>query len=119
MLLAPAMGYTQLDTTLTYRQKGVHHLSISADTTTISCKIDTIKYAVDFEIKFNKTKKTIAIDGYGTYKYVGYTPTQSLLAHSYQLENGGEICWVNGSVIWASTLVKRKATTIIFEIKKR
>lgn len=119
LLLAPLMGYSQLDTTLSYRQKEVHGINIGADTASLTWTIDTIKYNVGFEIKFNKAKKSIAIDGYGTYKYLEYFLHPSSGRPTYTLANGGELSWIAGSVIWAWPIVKRKTKTIIFEIDGR
>lgn len=117
LLLAPLLGYSQLDTTLAYRQKEVHRISIAADTASLTWVIDTIKYIADFEIKFNKAKKSIAIDGYGTYKYIEYFSHSSSGRPTYTLSNGGELSWFAGSIIWVWPIVKRKTKTIIFQIK--
>jgi len=117
LLLAPLLGYSQLDTTLSYRQKEVHSINIGADTASLNWVIDTIKYSADFEIKFNKAKNSIAIDGYGTYKYIQYFLHSSSGRPTYTLSNGGELSWIAGSVIWAWPIVNRKTKTIIFEIK--
>jgi len=118
ILLAPLLGYSQLDTTLTYRKKYVHKFVVEYITPHIVCDIDTVKCRGDYKIKFNKADSTIYIEKYGTYKYTNYTPTHSLLAHSYKLKNGGDVCWTNKSVIWAFPLVGQKAKTIIFEVSK-
>lgn len=116
-LLAPLMGYSQLDTTITYRQKEVHSVNIGADTASLTWVIDTIKYSVGFEIKFNKTKKTIEIDGYGTYKYLEYYLHPSSGRPTYTLTNGGELSFYAGTIIWVWPIVNRKTKAIIFEIK--
>ena len=116
LLLAPLMGYSQLDTTITYRQKEVHSINIGADTASLKWVIDTIKYTVNFEIKFNKAKKSIAIDGYGTYKYLEYYINPSSSRPTYMLVNGGELSFFAGTIIWVWPIVKRKTSTIIFEI---
>jgi hypothetical protein len=116
LLLAPMLGYSQLDTTLVYRQKEVHSIIIKADSSGLSWAIDTIPYLVPFEIKFNKVKKTIAIDGYGTYKVAEYSLHQSGY-HAYKLSNGGEVGYIAGSVIWTWPISRRKTKTIIFKIE--
>jgi hypothetical protein len=116
-LLAPFMGYSQLDTTITYRQKEVHSINIGADTASFRWVIDTVRYSVDFEIKFNKTKKSIAIDGYGTYKYLEYYINPSSSRPTYMLSNGGEVSFFAGAIIWVWPIVKSKTKTIVFECK--
>jgi hypothetical protein len=66
LLLMPLMGFSQLNITLTYKQKEVHSIVINANSSTLSWKADTIKHDLLFEIKLTSTK--IAIDGYGIYK---------------------------------------------------
>lgn len=116
-LLAPLLGYSQLDTTITYRQKEVHNVTIAPDTASLRWGIDTVKYDVNFEIKFNRAKKNIAIDGYGTYKYVEYFIHPSSSRPTYTLSNGGELSFFAGTIIWVWPIVNRKTSMIIFEIK--
>lgn len=126
-MLAPMLAHSQLDTIVTYRQKHVHNIVIRADSSQLSWNADTINYATHFEIKFNKAKKTIAIDGYGTYKVSKYEihgaiephlPEHGKIPghHYYELSNGSKLTWIANGIIWEWPIVKKKTQTIIFEI---
>lgn len=118
LLLAPVIGFSQFDMTLTYKTKHVHTIAIKPDSSTLSWKIDTIKYAVPFEIKFTTSK--IIIDGYGTYKITNreiHGQIDSLPGWPYyELSNGSHLTWIENSIIWEWPIVNRKTKTIIFEI---
>ena len=136
LLLMPVMGFCQLDTTITYRQKEVHSIVIKADSTTLSWKADTVKYDVLFEIKFTKPEGyvgnyngsitplggKIVIDGYGTYKITKHeihgADTDWPGYHYYELSNGTKLTWIENAVIWEFPIVNKKTKTIIFEIEK-
>lgn len=125
-LLAPMLAHSQLDTIATYRQKHVHGIVIRADSSQLSWKADTIYYTASFEIKFNKAKKTIAIDGYGTYKVTkheihGATPDFDLSPgyHYYELSNGSKLTWIENAILWEWPFVNKKSQEIIFEIDQR
>lgn len=113
LLLAPLMGFSQLDTTITYKIKHVHTVVIKPDSSTLSWKADTIRYSVPFDIKFTKGK--IVVDGYGTYKIAKHE-IHSGLYHWHKLTNGGQLTWIENAVIWEWPIVKRKTKTIIFEV---
>lgn len=136
LLLAPLMGFAQLDTTLTYKTKHVHTIAIKADSSTLSWKADTIKYSVPFDIKITgptsfqldnrgiiigESGGLIIIDGYGTYKITKremHGKIDSLPGWPYyELSNGSHLTWIENAVIWEWPLVKRKTKTIIFEIE--
>lgn len=123
----PVFGYSQLDTTLTYRQKEVHNIVIKADTSVL-WGIDTTKFQSIGEIKFNKSKKTISIDGYGVYKVSkheihgvieAHLPEHGRIEgyHYYELSNGSKLTWIANAVIWDLPIVKKKTKTVIFEIE--
>jgi hypothetical protein len=124
LLLMPLMGFSQLDITMTYKQKEVHSIVIKADSSTLSWKADTIKYDLLFEIKITPTK--IAIDGYGTYKITkheihgviddafGHWPGY----HYFELSNATKLTWIENAIIWEFPIINKKTKTIIFEIEK-
>lgn len=116
LLLFPFVAHAQLDTIITYRQKEVHTISLGPDAASLKWVIDTVRYNVNFEIKFNKAKKSIAIDGYATYKYLEYYINPSSSRPTYMLSNGGELSFFAGTIIWAWPIVNKKTKTIIFEI---
>lgn len=135
LLLAPLMGFAQLDTTLTYKTKHVHTVVIKPDSSTLSWKADTIKYQVPFEIKITHPTSiqlnnngmvigeaggTVIIDGYGTYKIAKreiHGQIDSLPGWPYyELSNGSHLTFIANSVIWEFPIVNRKTKTIIFEI---
>lgn len=119
LLLAPLMGFSQLDTTIAYRIKHVHTIVIKSDSSTLSWNADTIRYQVPFDIKF--TQSRVVIDGYGTYRVAKmeiHGQIDSLPGWPYyELSNGSHLTWIANSVIWEWPIVKRKTKTIIFEIQ--
>lgn len=113
LMLAPFTGFSQLDTTITYKIKHVHTIAIKPDSSTLSWKADTIRYSVPFDIKFTPTK--IIIDGYGTFKVTKHE-LHSNLYHWHKLSNGGQLTWIENAIILEYPVVKRKTKTIIFEV---
>ncbi len=92
ILLAPLLGYSQADTTLTYRTKEAHNINWKNQDTASQWKVDTIEYQVPFEIKISK--KSLVIDGYGTFKIDSARfPPQSPYMR-YYLPKGVIFCWI-------------------------
>lgn len=114
LFMWPVIGYSQLDTTITYKTKHVHTIAIRPDSSTLSWKADTIKYTVPFDIKFIAAK--IVVDGYGTFKVTKHE-LHSSLYHWHKLSNGGQLTWIENAVILEYPIVNRKTKTIIFEIE--
>jgi hypothetical protein len=116
----PTLAFSQLDTTLTYRLKEVHTIAYKNDSVTLSWKVDTIPYAVPFEIKFSPTK--IAIDGYGTYKIVkheihGSTPIPQARGYDYyELSNGTTLTYIEKWIYWSWPIINKKTKMVIFII---
>lgn len=119
LLLMPLMGFSQLDTTITYHKKEVHSIAINPDSSTLSWKIDTIKYDLLFDIKFTFTK--IAIDGYGAYKITKHEihgVIDSLPGyHYYELSNGTKLTWIENAVLWEFPVINKKSKLIVFQIE--
>lgn len=88
------------------------------DSTTIKWTIDTINYATAFDIKLNKSKNTIAIDGYGTYKITKqeiHGAIDSVLGHPYyELSNGSHITWIEKWMYWEYPFINGKSKMVIF-----
>jgi len=116
LLLAPLVGYSQSDTTLTYRQKEVHNMAFSKDTGSMTWNIDTIKYQVPFEIKI--TKKKIAIDGYGTFRVDSVKRSEEGDYWNYYLPNKLQFTFVVGNAYLIYPIVNRKSKLIVFVINK-
>lgn len=111
------MGYSQLDTTIIYRVKEIHNITLGGGTA-IKWTIDTIKYDARFEIKF--TKKRIYVDGYGSFgvnKYETRGDGGDLRYRWYALSNGAYLMWVLNVVIIEYPMVNRKLKTLVFNIE--
>ena len=119
LFMWPVLGYSQLDTTLTYKSKEVHAIIWKNDSATLSWKTDTINYPVSFEIKF--TKKKIAIDGYGTYSILKHEIHGAIDGlpgyHYYDLTNGTHLTYLENWVYWEWPIVKKKTKMVVFIIK--
>lgn len=118
LLLAPVMGFSQLDTTVAYKIKHVHTIVIKPDSSTLSWKADTIKLSARYKIKFTATE--IVIGRHGTYKIAKremHGQIDSLPGWPYyELSNRSHLTWIENSIIWEWPIVKRKTKTIIFEV---
>lgn len=119
LFMWPVIGYSQLDTTLVYKEKEAHAIAYMNDSVTLSWKIDTIKYQVPFDIRFTKTK--VYIDGYGTYSITKHElhgiNERNPGYHYYELSNGTKLTWIEKWVYWEWPIVKRKTKMVIFVIK--
>ncbi len=117
LFMLPVMGYSQLDTTLNYRQKQVHNMTFDQYITDVTWNIDTIKYDVPFEIKI--TKKKIEIDGYGIFLVDSVRKSEGGDYSNYFLHNGHQFTFVVGNAYLAYPIVNRKSKLIVFLCKKR
>jgi hypothetical protein len=119
LFMWPVLGYSQLDTTLTYKSKEAHSITYKNDSATLRWKIDTINYTVPFDIRFTKTR--IYIDGYGTYKITKHAihgAIDSLPGYNYyELENGTHLTYLENWVYWEWPIVKKKTKMVVFIIK--
>jgi hypothetical protein len=135
-LLTPLFGYSQLDTTLTYRQKEVHTMAFSKDTSSLTWKIDTIKYEVPFEIRIQnpaellftnpdgtlwKTTKIpgyVSIDGYGSFKVDSVKKSSEGDYLNYYLPKNIQFTFVVGNAYLVYPMANRKSKLIVFLCKK-
>lgn len=119
LFMLPVIGYSQLDTTLTYKTKELHSITYKNDSATLKWTVDTIRYHVPFEIKF--TKKKIAIDGYGTYairKHNIHGAIDNLPGYNhYELSNGTRLTYMENWVYWEWPIKNRKTKMVVFIIK--
>lgn len=114
LLLAPLMVFCQRDTTITYHTKEVHTINWGNNDSTKTWKVDTVSYSLPFEIKL--TKKSIAIDGYGSFKVDSIrTPDQSLYWR-YYLRNGVIFCWIEKYAYLTYPIVKGKSKILVFYV---
>jgi hypothetical protein len=111
------LSYSQSDTVLTYRQKEVHNMFISKDTTSLTWTIDTIQYQVPFEIKL--TKKSIAVDGYGTFKIDSVKKSEDGDYFNYYCPNKIQFNFAAGNAYLLYPMVARKSKVIVFYISSQ
>jgi len=147
LLLMPIMGFSQLDTSLHFRQIEVHSIVIKPDSTTLTWSVDTIKFkSPGGEIKFQKRVRvypvlgeilqdssvigvelyayyfatSISIDRYGTYKVSKsemHGVGKQYQYPYYELTNGSKLTWVENAIIWDWPIINKKTKTIIFQIE--
>lgn len=116
LLLVPFASFSQIEKTITYKVKYVHNVAVKTDNS-ITWTVDTISYHVPFDIKL--TKKSVSIDGYGTYKIAEYQlrgEPGELQYPWYKFTNGIYLWWVNKIAIMEYPLSEKKAKTIVFDI---
>lgn len=117
LLLFPCVLHSQPVMTLAYKTKEVHNITVINDTTW-NWKVDTIKYSLPFEIKC--TTKSIAIDGYSSYKITAYKDKshEGTRIDYWELSNGTNISMFDkGLMYWNYPVVKGKTKIIYFKIE--
>lgn len=114
MLLLPLISYSQRDTVIVYKTKEVHSIAWKSNDSTLSWKIDTIRYRVPFEIKI--TKKNIAIDGYGPFKIDSIRRHEGSAYINYRLPKGIGFTWIERYAYLEYPISKKKSKVIVFYI---
>lgn len=114
LLLAPLMGFCQRDTIITYHTKEVHTINWVTNDSTKTWKVDTISYSTPAELKL--TKKSIIIDGYGSFKVDSVkTPEQSLYWR-YYLPGGVIFSLIEKYAYLTYPIVNKKSKILVFYV---
>lgn len=114
LLLLPAIALAQRDTIITYHTKEVHTINWVNNDSSKTWKVDTITYLTPAELKL--TKKSIVIDGYGSFKVDSVrTPEQSLYWR-YYLPGGVIFSWIEKYAYLTYPIVNKKSKILVFYV---
>ncbi len=114
LLLLPIIGYCQPSANITYHIKEVHNIGWRTADSTSSWRIDTIKYSSPFEIKLSD--KSVAIDGYGSFKVDSVKQKYNSLYWNYWLSGGKQFSLIENLGYLNYPTVNKKSQIIIFYI---